>query len=1278
MFGPVSKGLLFFLLYISSMGLYAQTVRINELCAANSTTKADAEGDFSDWIELYNASSSTVNLDGWSLTDDPNDQKKWVFLSVQIPANSYMIVFASGKDTVINATECHTNFKLSSDGEYLALSNNSGEVVSSFNPSFPQLNTDQSFGYYNNNYIVFNEPTPGAANNATTGIVLPAPVFSHKHGFYKETFSLQLSSNVANATIFYSLDGSDPGINGLTYTKAISITGTTIVRAIVRNDGGSKSEVATQTYLFVEDIIHQSNKPDGYPNYWGDYAAISGKAIADYEMDPEMMANAAKAQQTKEALKALPVISIVSDKGNFFSNVFNEQTGGIYMYTGAPGDERGLGWERPASVEYFDANDSISLQVNCAIELHGGHSRRSEKSPKHSFRLRFSSDYGPSKLAYPFFGTDAADHFEYIVLRAGFGYAWNHHSADQRAKAQYINDDWCKRTQLDMGDPATHSVFAHLFINGLYWGIYNANERLNKDFAETYLGGDADDYDVIKDYSEAIDGTIDVWNRLIQKVNAGVESNEAYQNLLGRNADGTDNPNLESYVDAENLINYMLINFYSGNSDWDHHNWVAMRNRVNPGKGFQFFCWDAECTLMGVNDNVTNENNNACPSNIFQQLMKNDEFKRLFADKVLQHCTNNGLLSYNANLERWLTSSDLIEKAIDAEAARWGDYRRDVHNYSSGPYELYTKEAFWIPQHDWMLKTYFPTRTGIFIRQLQNAGFYPNLNAPTFLVNGKAIESENIKVGDQLTMPVSKGVVYYTTTGNDPVIWNGNVGETTETQLVANHSEKYVLVPTAEIGNAWYTSVDMDVSAWEHVNGNPGGVGYETGSGYQNYISYDVKNRMYTGGTNPNTTCYIRIPFTVDAAQLEKIKVLNLKMRFDDGFVAYLNGIKIASDSAPDAPLWNSVSTAGNESNDVVSFSVSDKINLLKEGNNLLAIQGLNQKVSSSDFLIMAELVGATAGNIELRPDAQMYTGPITLSNSVSLKARAYDNGVWSAMNSQYLKITDDLYDIKITEINYNPVPDGDLDGDLFEFIELKNSGLSSIDLMGCKFVDGIDYEFTEHKIINPSEFIVLASSNPNFYNRYNFWAYDQYNGQLNNSGEKIVLANEMGDTLVFVEYSDKSGWPEKPDGDGYSLVPVNINPTDNQNDYKQWRASYYTNGSPGSDDLFNTGKDKLAQFNDDKEALFYNYPNPFVTKTTIRFGLPTDGLVKIDVLNSLGAQVAVLVNENMHEGNYMIDWEINSSPTTANLQQGIYFCRMQIELEQGSQLFIKKMLIMK
>ena len=393
-----------------------------------------------------------------------------------------------------------------------------------------------------------------------------------------------------------------------------------------------------------------------------------------------------------------------------------------------------------------------------------------KKTPKHSFRLEFKSKYGPSKLDFPLFSEpDATSRFNTLVLRANFGYTWLHWSATERKAPKYVQDSWGKDTQLAMGYPSAHNKFVHLFLNGIYWGMYNVSERLDEDFMGTYLNGKAADFDVIKDYAEVLNGDITVWNNMMAMANSGLSTQAAYQKIQGNNPDGTRNTAYEPFVDVENLIDYMLMNFYAGNNDWDHHNWVAARNKVEPGKGFKFFSWDAEHLFTNNTIDVTKENNANCPSRLFTKLKDNADFRMLVADHVHQLFFGNGLLTPQSAAERYLKRTKEIEKAILCESARWGDYRRDVHPRDNDN-DLYTPEKYWITTLDWLTNTYFPLRTGLVVSQLRLSGLYPLINAPVFSHEGGLINTEL-----DLGMSASTGTIYYTVDGTDPRASGGNV-----------------------------------------------------------------------------------------------------------------------------------------------------------------------------------------------------------------------------------------------------------------------------------------------------------------------------------------------------------------------------------------------------------------------------------------------------------------------------------------------------------------------
>ena len=910
------------------------------------------------------------------------------------------------------------------------------------------------------------------------------PEFSVDHGFFDGPFRLEIKSPDINARIFYTMDGSCPAIdNGTLYAGPLMIDRTSVIRAVCAANDNSLSKITTRTYLFTDDIIHQPNNPEGYPAEWAPFTSINGVAPGDYELDPEMIEDPQFASFVKEALKDLPVISLVTDKGFLFSKNVDQNTGGIYIYTGVA-QGVGYGWERPVSFEYFSARDTCSFQVDCGLQIQGGEGRRPEKSPKHSFRLVFKDEYGPTKLKYPFFGDDAVSVFNTIILRAGFGNTWIHWSHSERSMAQYLRDRWTKDTQRAMGHYSSHGNYVHLFINGLYWGLYNPSERIDSDFAESYLFGNALDFDVIKDYSEAVDGDNTAWNALISMANAGLIQNEAYQLIQGKDPDGVPNPELKAMVDVVSLADYMILNFYAGNWDWDHHNWVAIRNRVTPGKGFKFFSWDAEHTLESVNANILSENNDKCPSRLFQQLRQNKDFLRLFADRVQKFCFNNGPLTPSSAAKRWTMRSSQIEKAVIAESARWGDYRRDVHPYQTdGPFDLYTKEDHWIPQMNYMLNTYFPDRTGLFISQLRKAKLFPASDAPVFLINGSQLFQNNVNPGVVMSFSSGNGIVWYTTVGSDPAVYDPVTG---------------------------------------------------------------------------------------------------------------------------------------------------------------------------------------------ISPSAKMYINPITINESVHFKARLLSNGTWSALSEQQFTIQVDYRDIKITEVHYHPVNQNEIQDSVFEFIELKNTGTSTLNLEDVQFTEGIRYRFPSECYLRPGEFIVLASNSNFFYERYHFMPFDQYRGRLDNGGDEIVLLGAGRDTICSFTYDDENGWPRSPDGDGNSLVPVYMNPTDNQKLPVYWRASCNTGGSPGTDDIYRSVKSSTEII-----TVYQNYPNPFRDKTVISYHIHSGASVKITILSLAGNPVTIIENAIKSQGYYSNVWD-GCDQNGKKAAEGLYFYRVEATGKEGKSVITKKLLLIR
>ncbi|MFQ5352249.1 MAG: chitobiase/beta-hexosaminidase C-terminal domain-containing protein, partial [Candidatus Binatia bacterium] len=434
----------------------ADALVISEFLAINDTTLTDDDGDYSDWLEIHNDEGAAVNLDGWYLTDDAGLLTRWRMPAVTIEPDGYLLIWASGKNRNDPAFPLHTDFKISGGGEYLALVQSDGTTVEhDYFPAFPIQAADTSYGLASDLLTerCFFDPTPQAMNDESRpcGFV-DEPGFSVGRGFYDQPFSVALTSPTPGATIHYTVDGSDPDPdNGAVYVSPLSVTGTTVLRAMAFKTGLAPSASVTHTYIFLDDVIQQSAStiPPRFPANW------SGGSNADYDMDPAVVNDPLYAPTIKDDLQSIPTMSIVTDVDNLFGS-----ENGIYVHLKG----RGVKWERPVSAELIFADGRKGFQINCGIRIQGSTSRTRHQK-KYSLRLLFKSAYGPSKLVFPVFPDSPVDSFDAITLTAGHGNSWPGQTGSRRA--QYLRDTWAKDTQIDMGRPASHSTYVHLYLNGL-------------------------------------------------------------------------------------------------------------------------------------------------------------------------------------------------------------------------------------------------------------------------------------------------------------------------------------------------------------------------------------------------------------------------------------------------------------------------------------------------------------------------------------------------------------------------------------------------------------------------------------------------------------------------------------------------------------------------------------------------------------------------------------------------------------------------------------------
>ena len=192
------------------------------------------------------------------------------------------------------------------------------------------------------------------------------------------------------------------------------------------------------------------------------------------------------------------------------------------------------------------------------------------------------------------------------------------------------------------------------------------------------------------------------------------------------------------------------------NTDWDQHNWIAFRNRTQADKGFEFICWDTESIFESLSDNKLGLNTRDCPSGIFMQLMHNRLFQNRYMDRAHQLLTPPGMLSPEPVIALWDSLYNTIASSLYAEAARWGDYRRDVHPYQTQG-DLYTPDDYYLAERQRLLNDYFPYRSERVLNDMEQMGWY-STNITPQLSDAQSDNSVYDLQGRRVQRPARRGI----------------------------------------------------------------------------------------------------------------------------------------------------------------------------------------------------------------------------------------------------------------------------------------------------------------------------------------------------------------------------------------------------------------------------------------------------------------------------------------------------------------------------------------
>ena len=530
------------------------------------------------------------------------------------------------------------------------------------------------------------------------------------------------------------------------------------------------------------------------------------------------------------------------------------------------------------------------------------------------------------------------------------------------------------------------------------------------------------------------------------------------------------------------------------------------------------------------------------------------DYKTLLAGRIHKHYFNDGAFTPAKNIARLQQRVDEIRVSFLAESARWGEQTPDS----------------WLAYQNNLINNSFPGITNSMVGKFRSAGMYPSVVAPSFSQHGGSVPA-----GFDLAITAPAGTIYYTLDGSDPRESAEPVEVGPPVTILTEAAAKSVYVPTTAsdgftdgVGNRW-NELGYDDAGW---TAGSGGVGYERGAGYESYFDIDVEAEMW----DKQTTCLIRVPFAVAPGALADKSGAEIRVRYDDAYVAYLNGTEIARKNFTGTPDGTSTGSSHADGSAVVleSVDISAYFDLLNEGgDNLLAIHGINTSAGSSDFLISAELRisespsgGGVGGNVS--PTAIAYTGAIPIDATTRVRARTLDASGWSALNES--TFYQDASALVVSEIMYNPSPAtaaeiaaGHGDSEDFEFLELMNTGSGPLDLTGIQFNDGISFDFSAGSIttLAAGGRLVIVEDPLAFEFRYGpgLPVAGQYTGKLKDEGESLQLVDGLGAIVRAFAYDNVAPWPAAADGQGPSLLLVDPGTVPDHSDPANWTA-----GSPG------------------------------------------------------------------------------------------------------------------
>ena len=1158
-------------------------VIISEVMASNHQTLVDEDRDSSDWVELFNYGSQTVNLDGWYLTDQPNHPTQWRFPAVSIEPGEFLTVFASGKDRRDETAPWHTNFRLDAGGEFLALVEPDGRTWASvLTQRFPVQVRDVAYGLPNAGaaklnfadvaYAYLATPTPGAANSDRSELL--GPIISQV-AHQPELLSVS-DDLVITAQLF---EVNDPIAQVTLHYRLMYAAEHTVPMV----DDGSQGDQVAGDGVYTA-LLRTSDLQQAWQETGAGQESLAGK----------MLRYAISSQDTAGRTLRAPQLASsngLGDEPEYFGTVFQnpEITSDLpvlHWFVPHPNWHKTTGgnntrWS-PASV-YFDGEFYDNLRVRVR-----GITTIDWNKPKFKF------EFNPG---YPFRYADDMPRVDEFNLQSHYL---------EKGATSYMGENLAFAFLQQIGVPAPNTFHLHVQQNGDFYSLASFVEQIDQTFLQR---NGLDEFNpMYKANSPSARSTLapNPSRADYQKVTREWEPYDDLRQLT----DGINNRILEvdrsaylfDYVNLAEVINNMAGNTILTNHDRLTKNYYMYRDASGSGE-WSRFPWDMDQAFAKRTD-----------SNFSSVLYGDSEHPQATGQPVYQN--------------------HLLDAILDTPFTR----------------QMYLRRLRTLLD-EYLVGGYFEAWIDETARQIaadadrDHARWHAGL-----LADGIARLQENLRfrrmqlLADPLVPPSNQ--VFASTTLLDP------------------QAAVRVLVPTRDDEAAgWFTAGgEFDDSTDAGWRVGVSGVGYDRGTGYQPFLGslFADEARQVPlhllddldpdgDGDNLTTTVYARFHFSVDDPLV--FQQLLLKIRYDDAFVAFLNGVEVARANYVGTPRWNAVARQGNHeaSEEFESFDLSFVLDAggadLAAGENVLAVFVINAQSNSPDLLLQPQLIGLTetppqfeiafgevatgsagghsdeeflelqshstvavdlsgwrlegaiqfafppgtvlpaGGSLYLSPDVRAfraratrpsggqglfvqgpYTGRLAHANQ---SIQLIDH--WQQLVAQRAIANDPTplqQFLRVSELHYNPPGDNDAT-EFIEFVNLSQGpDAVTLDLSGVRIVDGPrdPFVFPLGTQLAPAGHILVVKDAVRFREAYAEVASaqiaGQYVGSLANDGEAVQVNDAEGRLLIQFTYADQSPWPVDADGLGYSLEVVAF-----QGDYSQpdtWRASQHLGGTPG------------------------------------------------------------------------------------------------------------------